>query len=118
MEKTREKQMASWCDEIILIVEDADGERVNDNGFENEKRDVRRKTVFCNKKSVGFNEFFKAQQADMTVSLKCDVKKADYEGEIIAEYEGVRYSVLKTYEINDDEIELTLSDMRQQGKKT
>lgn len=104
--------MASWCDEIILIVEEADGERVNDNGFENKKKDISRKTVFCNKKSVGFNEFFKAQQADTTVSLKCDVKKADYEGEIIAEYEGVRYSILKTYEINDDEIELTLSDLR------
>lgn len=108
--------MAQWCDEVVLIKEETDGERVNENGFENTKKETRR-IVFCNKKSVGYGEFFKAQQAGMAANIKCDVKTADYEGELLAEYGGVRYSVLKTYELNEDEIELTLSDLRQQGKE-
>ena len=44
-----------------------------------------------------------------------ELHKVDYEGELLGMFEGKRYSVLKTYEINDDLIELTLSDLRQQA---
>ena len=107
--------MANWVDEITLISELAAGERVNDNGFENEAQESCR-TVFCNKKSVGYSEYFKSQQTGKVVEEKCDVHRADYEGEDTVELDGRRFFVLKTYDIDDDTIELTLTDLRHKEK--
>ncbi len=107
--------MANWVDEITLISEQAAGERVNDNGFENEAQESCR-TVFCNKKSVGYSEYFKSQQTGKVVEAKCDVHRADYEGEDTVELDGQRFFVLKTYDIDDDTIELTLTDLRHKEK--
>lgn len=107
--------MANWVDEITLICEQAAGERVNDNGFENAAQESRR-TVFCNKKSVGYSEYFKSQQTGKVVEVKCDVHRADYEGEDTVELDGRRFFVLKTYDIDDDTIELTLTDLRHKEK--
>lgn len=106
--------MAEWAHEITLITEIEPTERINSNGFPNKKNEVT-ETVFCNKKSVGYNEYFKSQQAGTTVSFKCEVHTVDYSGEVLAEFEGKRYSILKTYEIDDDTIELTLSDLREKA---
>lgn len=52
------------------------------------------------------------------VEKKCDVHKADYEGEDTVELEGKRYYVLKTYEPEGDEdtVELSLTDIRNKDK--
>lgn len=111
--------MAKWADEIKLIREDeaAGGERVNVNGFEVPKAESSR-TVFCNMKSVGYSEYFKSQQTGKLVERKCDVHKADYDGEDVVEVmgDGRRYFVLKTYDIDDDTVELTLTDIRHKEK--
>ena len=74
-------------------------------------------TVFANKKAVGYREFFLAKQAGHTEQMKFDIFAAEYNGQTLAEYEGKRYRVLRTY--NDpkkpDEIELTLSDLSERG---
>ena len=75
-----------------------------------------RRTVFCNMKSVGYNEYFKSQQTGKVVERKCDVHKADYEGEDTVELGGKAYFVLKTYDIDDDTVELTLTDLRYKEK--
>ena len=62
-------------------------------------------------KSVGYNEYFKSQQTGKVVERKCDVHKADYEGEDTVELGGKAYFVLKTYDIDDDTVELTLTDL-------
>ena len=72
--------------------------------------------MFCDKKNVGYSEYFKSQQAGKTVSFKVEVHTVDYNGEMLAEFNGKKYSILKTYEIDDDTIELTLSDLREQAK--
>lgn len=107
--------MAAWADEITLISEQAADERVNSNGFENEQQETAR-TVFCNVKSVGYNEYFKSEQAGKVVEKKCEVHKADYEGEDTVEMDGKRFFVLKTYDIDDDTIELTLTDLRHKAE--
>lgn len=107
--------MANWTDEITLISQRAAGERVNDNGFENTLEESEN-TVFCNKKSVGYSEYFKSQQTGKVVEAKCDVHKADYGGEDTVELDGRRFFVLKTYDIDDDTIELTLTDLRHKEK--
>lgn len=103
--------MAKWCDEVTLIKETEPQEKHNENGFENPQVESKR-TVFCNKRSVSQGEYYKAQQAGKQVEAKVEVHTVDYEGEALVEFEGRRYSVLKTYEPPDsDVIELTLTDL-------
>lgn len=106
--------MANWAHEITLIALIEPEERLDAAGFPNSPKEEPT-VVFCNKKSVGYAEYFKSQQAGITVSFKVEVHTVDYAGQMLAEFEGKRYSILKTYEVNDDTIELTLSDLRQQA---
>ena len=101
-----------WLDELTLIAETTAENRVNKNGFAVKPEESTR-TVFCNKKSVGYSEYFKSQQTGKLVEAKYDVHKADYEGEdTVEDADGKRFFVLKTYDIDDDTIELTLTDLR------
>ena len=104
-----------WIDEITLISEVSEENRVKKNGFATKPKESTR-TVFCNKKSVGYSEYFKSQQTGKVVERKCDVHKADYEGEDTVELNGKAYCVLKTYDIDDDTVELTLTDLRYKEK--
>jgi hypothetical protein len=106
-----------WSDVITLVsVEEPGDGRTNGHGFTNDAKETK-KTVYANKKSVGFNEYFKAKQAGYTEQMKIDIYKVEYTGQPLAEYKGKRYKVLKTYEPPDkpDEIELTLSDLSEKG---
>lgn len=107
--------MADWVDEITLISEREDEQRVNENGFPEQPEESSR-TVFCNKKSVGYSEYFKSQQTGKVVESKYEVHKVDYGGEDTAEIDGKRFFILKTYDIDDDTIELTLTDLRHKEK--
>lgn len=103
--------MAKWCDEITLITETVPEEPTNENGFLNPSIE-NKNTVFCNKRSISQGEYYKAQQAGKQVEAKVEVHCVDYTGEVLVEFEGKRYSVLKTYEPPDsDVIELTLTDL-------
>jgi SPP1 family predicted phage head-tail adaptor len=109
--------MALWADEITLISLEMPEERVNSNGFPNAATE-KKNTVFCNKKPIGYNEYYKSQQLGISVEFKAEVYAIDYSNETIAEFEGKRYTILKHYEINDEVTELTLSDLRQQPKES
>ncbi len=87
-------------------------ERVNANGFPNEREEMRT-VLFGNKKSVGYSEFYKAAVAGYAAELKFDVYTEEYGGQKLAEVDGVRYKVLRTYRDpkNPDITELTLSDL-------
>lgn len=99
-----------WQDELTLIAETAAENRVNKNGFA-VKPEESASTVFCNKKTVGYSEYFKSQQTGKLVEAKYEVHKADYGGEDVVEVNGRRYFVLKTYDTGTDTIELTLTDL-------
>lgn len=107
--------MAEWTDEITFVKERESEQRVNSNGFP-ELEEESSRTVFCNKKSVGYSEYFKSQQTGKVVEGKYEVHKVDYEGEDTAEIDGKRFFILKTYDIDDDTIELTLTDLRHKEK--
>lgn len=109
--------MANWVDEIALIKAQQAAERLDKDGFENPAKESSR-TVFCNKKAVGYNEYFKSQQTGKVVEAKIDVHRADYEGEDTVELNGQRFFVLKTYDIDDDTIELTLTDLRHKSEES
>lgn len=105
-----------WNDEITLIALIDPAERVNEHGFRNPQAEAKT-TVFANQKSVGYSEFYKAAQAGYETTLKFDVYKAEYDGQKLAEYNGKRYRILRTYEDpkRPDELELTLSDLTERG---
>lgn len=104
-----------WIDEITLISEVSGENRVNKNGFAVKPEESAR-AVFCNKKSVGYSEYFKSQQTGKLVEAKYEVHKADYGGEDVVEVNGRRYFVLKTYDTGTDTIELTLTDLRHRNE--
>ena len=62
-----------WGDEITLIAQKPPDEAVNANGFQNEPEEAR-KSIFCNVKSAGYSEFYKAAQAGFQVELKVERK--------------------------------------------
>lgn len=65
-----------------------------------------RTTVYCDIQSVSQNEFFKANELGFKPQLKVTMFKYDYDNESIIEIDGVRYSIYRTFEGRNDEIEL------------
>lgn len=115
--------MAKWSDVITLIKSVPPTEATNENGFAQQPTEQSR-SVFCNKKSVGYSEFYKSQQAGYKAELKVDIYLLDYKdfyppdylGERLVEFEDLRYKVLRTYESRNGEfIELTLSDLSERS---
>ena len=103
-----------WNEQITLIALTEPEERTNAHGFPADKPETET-TVFADKKSVGYSEFYKASQAGYTAEMKFDVWASEYSGQKIVEYpiaSGTRYRVLRTYNHSNGEItELTLVDL-------
>ena len=105
-----------WSDELTLIhatIPDDPADATNEHGFA-VTEEGERTTVYANKKSVGFSEFFQAKMAGYNEEMKFDVFTVEYDGQTIAEYEGKRYMILRTYvdpKTSGEYTELTLSDL-------
>jgi hypothetical protein len=103
-----------WSEQITLIALTDPPEPVNEHGFDVPKLEAAT-TVFADKKAVGYSEFYKASMAGITAEMKFDVRAADYEGQMVAEFptaSGKRYRIFRTYtHPNGEFVELTLSDM-------
>ena len=88
-----------WGEQKTLIALSDPSTATNEHGFPVARIETAT-TVFADKKSVGFSEFYKAQQAGYTTELKFDVHSFEYEEQQIVEYpvsSGKRYRVLRTY---------------------
>jgi hypothetical protein len=103
-----------WSEQLTLIALAEQDESTDANGFELPQEETRT-TVYVNKKSVGCNEFYKANMAGISAEMKFDIRAADYTGQTIAEYpafSGKRYRIYRTYESKNGElVELSLSDL-------
>ena len=75
-----------------------------------------RKTVLCNVKSVGRNEFYSAATAGLRPSIVFVMHGYEYNGEQQVEFEGVRYKVIRTYSTNFEEVELTCERVAADGE--
>lgn len=64
--------------------------------------------VYCNIQSVSGTEWFDGSRNGLNPQYKVTMFKFDYEGELIAKYKNVRYSIYRNYETRDDNIELYL----------
>lgn len=71
------------------------------------KDDVKRE-VFCGFRSIGMREFYEASTTDFHPELKLVLADyLDYNGETLADYNGQRYRIIRTYRTGQ-ELELTL----------
>ena len=67
------------------------------------------RSVFCRVSSVDRTEYYKAQQIGTAPEIKVITQTSNYDGETIAEYNGERYKIYRTYNADgNDEIELYL----------
>lgn len=102
-----------WADELTLITELPPDPQTksDDDGFP-VQLDEEKVPVYANKKSVGYSEYLKAAKAGLNLRLKFDIHTEEYSGQTLAEHDGKRYFVLRSYELENGEItELTLSDL-------
>jgi SPP1 family predicted phage head-tail adaptor len=63
--------------------------------------------ILCNKKSVGRMEFYNAAQNGLNPEFIFAAHGYEYNGENLVEFEGKRYKVIKTYQVDFETIELT-----------
>ena len=67
-----------------------------------------KREVFCGFRSIGLREFYAANSTDYRPELKLVLADyLDYNGETLADYNGTRYRILRTYRTGQ-ELELTL----------
>lgn len=67
-----------------------------------------RREVFCGFRSIGMKEFYSANSTDFRPELKLVLADyLDYDDEKLADYNGQRYRILRTYRVGQ-ELELTL----------
>lgn len=62
--------------------------------------------VFCERQSVSRSEFFNAGRNGLNPEFVFTIFKGDYQGELACEYDGLTYAIYRTYETDDDYIEL------------
>lgn len=63
--------------------------------------------IFARMEDVSRGEFFNGGQAGLRPELKFTVFHAEYQGEAVAEFNGVRYAIYRTYHVpGTDDLEL------------
>lgn len=63
-------------------------------------------TVYCNVQSVSQSEWFQGGQTGLKPEYKITMFAPDYDGQDVLEFEGVRFSVYRTYKRSDELLEL------------
>lgn len=67
-------------------------------------------TILCRKNKVTRSEFYQANKAGLRPNLVVEVHNFEYDNQEHATFEGKKYHVLKTYPIDSEILELTLSE--------
>lgn len=92
--------------EIIYLVDDIATEKV-DNYGDPVQEQVKSK-LFAKKKSISQTEFYQAQTSDYKPEIKFKISDyEDYEGQKYLIYGDTKYKILKTYQTEENELEIT-----------
>lgn len=62
--------------------------------------------TFAKRRSITQTEFFSAGKNGITPDFSFEVNDAEYQGQKLLEYEGKRYGIYRTYQPNNDTVEL------------
>ncbi|VTY17754.1 phage head closure protein [Streptococcus anginosus] len=96
-----------WNNEITLIGKMKTGLDALKQPIFEEKR----LTILCRKRSVTRSEFYQANQVGLRPILVVDVHSFEYDNQVVAEYEGKRYRILKPFPVDLEILELTLTEV-------
>lgn len=80
---------------------------VNEDELANQNITETRRKVLCSMKSAGRNDFYAGAVHGMKPELIFSMYQFEYENESIVEFQGQKYSVIRTYSTGFKEIELT-----------
>lgn len=64
--------------------------------------------VFCDEKSIRMTEFYQAATTDYKPSITLTLKQADYAGQRYIRFEDEVYTMIRTYAVNSEDIEVVL----------
>lgn len=64
--------------------------------------------VFCDKKSIRMSEFYQAAITDYKPSITLTLKQTDYEGQKYIKFEDEIYTMIRTYAVGSEDIEVVL----------
>lgn len=95
--------VATYDHELTLI-----GETIVEDEIGNQQPVETQTTILCALNSVGRSEFYSGAAAGLRPELVFVIHSYEYSGERIVEFEGKRYSVIRTYQTGTEEIELTV----------
>lgn len=62
--------------------------------------------VYANVTSISASEYFSASQIGLNPEIRFTMFAPDYDGELIVEYNGIRFSVYRIYRATSDKMEL------------
>lgn len=93
--------------ELIRIVEPEDPEAPTTDDDGNQIIVTAIDKIFCGKKSISGNEFYKAAVAGIKPTLTLIVHPYEYSGQVRLKFEDKYYRVVRTYEVSMDDMELT-----------
>lgn len=94
--------MATFDHEVTLITK-----TFEDDDIGNQIPAEKKITILCDEKSIGRNEFYNAAAAGLKPSITLVIHAYEYEGQQTVEFKGVRYKVMRTYQVDFEELELT-----------
>ena len=78
--------------------------RATKSGFE-------RREVPCNEKGIKRNEVYQAAVAGVKPELCIEIKADEYQREAYFEYKGIMYSIVRTYPVKNENLELILTTL-------
>lgn len=64
--------------------------------------------VFCDQKSIRMAEFYQAATTDYKPSITLTLKQADYSGQKYIKFEDEVYTMIRTYAVDSEDIEVVL----------
>lgn len=79
---------------------------ITKNALGVEEKTYNWREVFCQVSNVTQAEFFEASKNGLSPTFTFLVFAEDYDGESVAEYEGMTYAIYRTYRREDDYIRL------------
>ena len=71
-----------------------------------QRRSTEKRKVFVKVSSVNSQEWFEGGRNGLNPELRMRMRSADYQGEQIADYNGVEYEIYRTYVARNDFIDL------------
>lgn len=83
----------------------------SDNEIGDVVKTTSRRETFAKKNSIRQSEFYQAAATGLQPELSFTVWTMEYLGESQLEYQGKPYNIIRTFEINEKETELTCSGL-------